>query len=57
MTAVTAIAEAVKLDEQERPENEAEQRIKEADGLEMARPRNRKIFQLQCRCKGTVNLE
>lgn len=41
----TAITEAVKLDEQERPEKEAEQRKKEADALEMARQRNRKIFQ------------
>ena len=43
--AETAIAEAVRLDEQERPEKEAEQRKKEADALEMPRQRNMKIFQ------------
>lgn len=40
-----AIAGAMKLDEQDRPQKEAAQRKKEADDLEMTRNRNRKIFQ------------
>jgi hypothetical protein len=42
--AESAIAEAVKLEEQERPQKEADQRKKESDDLEMARQRNRKMF-------------
>lgn len=38
------IAEAAKLDEQERPEKEANQKKKEADDLEAARQKNRKTF-------------
>jgi len=39
-----ASAEAVKLEEQERPEKEANQRKKEADDLEVKRAKNQKIF-------------
>lgn len=39
-----AIAEAVKLEEQERPEKEADQRKKEADDLEAVRQKNQKTF-------------
>jgi hypothetical protein len=42
--AETAIAEAVKREEQERPLREAELRKKEADDLEAARQKNKKIF-------------
>jgi len=38
------IAEAVKLEEQERPEKEANQKKKEADDLEAARQKNQKTF-------------
>ena len=41
-----AIAEAVKLEEQERPEKEANQRKKEADDLEVVRQKNQKTFHL-----------
>lgn len=37
-------AEAVKLEEQERPEKEANQKKKEADDLEVARQKNQKTF-------------
>jgi hypothetical protein len=40
-----AIAEAVKLETQERPKREAERQQKETDDLEVARQKNRKIFQ------------
>jgi hypothetical protein len=40
-----AIVESTKLDEQERPQKEAEQRKKEAAELETARQKNRKVFQ------------
>jgi hypothetical protein len=40
-----AIAEAVKLEVQERPKREAERQQKETDLLEVARQKNRKIFQ------------
>ncbi len=39
-----AIAEAVKLDEQEGPKREAERQKKQTDDLEVARQKNRKIF-------------
>jgi hypothetical protein len=39
-----AIAEAVKLEEQERPEKEANLRKKEADDLEILRQKNQKVF-------------
>ena len=39
-----ASAEAVKLEEQERPEKEANQRKKEADALEVTREKNQKSF-------------
>ena len=39
-----AIAEAVKLDEQEGPKREAERQKKQIDDLEVARQKNRKIF-------------
>jgi hypothetical protein len=39
-----AIAEAVKLDEQEGPTREAERQKKQTDDLEVARQKNRKIF-------------
>ncbi len=39
-----ATAEAVKLEEQERPEKEADQRKKEADELEAVRLKNQKTF-------------
>jgi len=39
-----AIAEAVKLEEQERPEKEANLRKKEADDLETLRQKNQKMF-------------
>jgi hypothetical protein len=39
-----AIAEAVKLEEQERPEKEANLRKKEADDLETLRQKNQKVF-------------
>jgi hypothetical protein len=39
-----AIAEAVKLDEQEGPQREAERQKKQTDDLEAARQKNRKIF-------------
>jgi hypothetical protein len=39
-----AIADAVKLEEQERPEKEANQRKKEADDLEAVRQKNQKTF-------------
>src|SRR5690348_8756838 len=39
-----AIADAVKLDEQEGPQREAERQKKQSDDLEMARQKNRKIF-------------
>lgn len=42
--AESAIVEAAKMEEQERPQKEADQRKKEADDLEMARQRNRKMF-------------
>ena len=38
------IADAVKLEEQERPEKEANQKKKEADDLEGARQKNQKTF-------------
>jgi hypothetical protein len=40
-----AIAEAVKLETQERPKREAERQQKETADLEVARQKNRKIFQ------------
>jgi hypothetical protein len=40
-----AIAEAVKLEVQQRPKREAERQQKETDLLEVARQKNRKIFQ------------
>jgi hypothetical protein len=40
-----AIAEAVKLEEQEGPKREAERKQKATDDLEVARQRNRKVFQ------------
>ena len=40
-----AIAEAVKLEVQERPKREAERQQKETADLELARQKNRKIFQ------------
>jgi hypothetical protein len=43
--AETAIAEAVKFEEHERPQKEANLRKKESDDLETARQRNRKVFQ------------
>jgi hypothetical protein len=39
-----ATAEAVKLEEQERPEKEADAKKKEADGLEVTREKNQKSF-------------
>src|SRR6267378_1556557 len=39
-----AIAEAVRLDEQEVPQREAERQKKQTDELEVARQKNRKIF-------------
>jgi hypothetical protein len=39
-----AIAEAVRLDEQEVPQKEAERQKKQTDDLEVARRKNRKIF-------------
>jgi hypothetical protein len=39
-----AIAEAVRLDEQEGPQREAERQKKQMDDLEVARQKNRKIF-------------
>jgi hypothetical protein len=39
-----ASAEAVKLEEQERPEKEANQKKKEADDLEAVRQKNQKTF-------------
>ncbi|MGB7847377.1 MAG: hypothetical protein WBL63_17315 [Candidatus Acidiferrum sp.] len=42
--AALAIAEAVKLEEQARPETEANQRKKEADDLETLRQKNQKSF-------------
>jgi len=39
-----AIVEAVKLDEQEAPQREAERQKKQMDDLEVARQKNRKIF-------------
>jgi hypothetical protein len=39
-----AIAEAVKLDEQEGPQREADRQRKQTDDLEVARQKNRKIF-------------
>jgi hypothetical protein len=42
--AESAIAEAVKLEERERPLKEAELRKKEADDLETARQKNKRIF-------------
>ncbi len=39
-----AIAEAVKLEEQEGPNREAERQKKQTDDLEVARQKNRKIF-------------
>src|SRR5437016_7794939 len=39
-----AIAEAVKLEEQEGPNREAERQKKQTDGLEVARQKNRKMF-------------
>jgi len=39
-----AIAEAVRLDEQEVPQREAERQKKQMDDLEVARQKNRKIF-------------
>jgi len=39
-----AIAEAVKLEEQEGPQKEAERQKKQTDDLETARQKNRKIF-------------
>jgi len=39
-----AIAEAVKLEEQEGPQREAERQKKQTDDLEVARQKNRKIF-------------
>jgi hypothetical protein len=42
--AEAAIAESVKLEEQERPEKEASQRKKEADELEAERLKNQKTF-------------
>jgi hypothetical protein len=39
-----AIAKAVKLDEQEGPQREAERQKKQSDDLETARQKNRKIF-------------
>jgi hypothetical protein len=43
--AETAIAKAVKLEEQERPQKEADLRKKESDDLETARQKNKKVFQ------------
>ena len=42
--AALAIEEAVKLDEQEAPQREAERQKKQMDDLEVARQKNRKIF-------------
>src|SRR6267378_3939180 len=42
--AEVAIAEAVKLEEQEGPQKEAERQKKQMDDLEVARQKNRKIF-------------
>ena len=42
--AEVAIAEAVKLEEQEGPQREAERQKKQMDDLEVARQKNRKIF-------------
>ncbi len=39
-----AIADAVKLDEQEGPQREAERQKKQSDDLETARQKNRKVF-------------
>jgi hypothetical protein len=39
-----AIAEAVKLDEQEGPKREAERQKKQTDDTEVARQKNRKVF-------------
>jgi hypothetical protein len=39
-----AIAKAVKLEEQAGPQREADRQKKEADDLEAARQKNRKIF-------------
>ncbi len=39
-----ATAEALKLEEQRRPEKEADERKKEADDLETAREKNQKSF-------------
>ena len=44
-----AIAEAVKLDEQEGPKREAERRKKQTDDLEMARQKNQKSFVRSCK--------
>lgn len=43
--AVLAIAEAVKLEEQEGPKREADRKQKATDDLEVARQKNRKVFQ------------
>jgi hypothetical protein len=43
--AEVAMADAVKLEEQQRPQKEADQRQKQADDLEIARQRNKKSFQ------------
>jgi hypothetical protein len=43
--AKAAIADSVKLEEQERPEKEAEREKKVAADLELARQRNKKVFQ------------
>jgi hypothetical protein len=42
--AEVGIAQGVKLEEQERPEREADQKKKEADDLEAARQKNQKTF-------------
>ncbi len=42
--AALAIAEAVKLDDQEGPQREAERQKKQVDDLEVARQKNQKIF-------------
>src|SRR6266403_3522705 len=42
--AEAALAKSIKLEGQEKPQNETDRQIKEADDLEAARQKNRKIF-------------
>ena len=51
-----AIAEALKIEEQEGPNREAERQKKQTDDLETARQKNRKIFRPQCMPGGRQEL-